>query len=155
MRQQTCAFRGYSSWNWIQFLELDTVPTIPCIIYSEVEKSRGSHMHLPATLNIAKLTNSSRPARLIAVLRSTDEINIAFCPQYLLLYAFRAFSSSFSFFKKVEKNKKFIRSRRWEVWFCSILGVPIPALIGPPQQCTCNVFRYDSYGDHLQTCQVK
>jgi hypothetical protein len=43
----------------------------------------------------------------------------------------------------------------WEVWFCSTLGVPIPALIGPPQQCACNDFRYDSYGDHLQTCQVK
>jgi hypothetical protein len=43
----------------------------------------------------------------------------------------------------------------WEVWFCSTLGVPIPALIGPPQQCACNSFRYDSYGDHLQTCQVK
>ena len=43
----------------------------------------------------------------------------------------------------------------WEVWFCSSLGVPIPALIGPPQQCTCNAFQYDMYGDHLQTCQVK
>ncbi len=28
----------------------------------------------------------------------------------------------------------------WEVWFCSILGVPIPELIGPSQWCTCNVF---------------
>ena len=28
-----------------------------------------------------------------------------------------------------------------EVWFCSSLGVPIPALIGPPQQCACNTFR--------------
>jgi hypothetical protein len=43
----------------------------------------------------------------------------------------------------------------WEGWFCSSLGVPIPALIGPPQQCACNVFHYDSYGDHLQTCQTK
>jgi hypothetical protein len=43
----------------------------------------------------------------------------------------------------------------WEVWFCSSLGVPIPVLIGPPQQCACNVFHYDSYGDHLQTCQTK
>ncbi len=42
----------------------------------------------------------------------------------------------------------------WEVWFCSSLGVPIN-LIGPPQQCASNVFRYDSYGDRLQTCQVK
>ena len=31
----------------------------------------------------------------------------------------------------------------------------IPALIGPSQQCACNVFHHDSFGDHLQTCQVK
>ena len=44
----------------------------------------------------------------------------------------------------------------WEVWFGSTLRVPIPVLIrlrpggpikliGPPQQCVCNSFRYDSY----------
>ena len=38
--------------------------------------------------------------------------------------------------------------------FCSSLGVPIPVLIGPPQQCVCNDFHYDLYGDHLQTCQA-
>jgi hypothetical protein len=27
--------------------------------------------------------------------------------------------------------------------------------MGPPQQCACNVFHRDIYGDHLQTCQVK
>jgi len=43
----------------------------------------------------------------------------------------------------------------WEVWFCSTLGVPIPDVIGPSQQCVCNAFTYDSFGDHLQTCQVK
>jgi hypothetical protein len=43
----------------------------------------------------------------------------------------------------------------WETWFSFNLGVPIPALIGPPQQCTCNTFHYDSYGDHLQTCQTQ
>ena len=26
----------------------------------------------------------------------------------------------------------------WEVWFWSSLGVPIPASIGPPQQCACS-----------------
>ena len=35
----------------------------------------------------------------------------------------------------------------WEVWFCPSLGVPIPALTGPLQQCACNAFHYDSYGD--------
>jgi hypothetical protein len=30
----------------------------------------------------------------------------------------------------------------WEVWFCSTLGVPIPALIGPSQWCACNAFDY-------------
>jgi hypothetical protein len=43
----------------------------------------------------------------------------------------------------------------WEVWFSSTLGVSIPELIGPSQGCTCNVFHYDLFGDHLQTCRVK
>ena len=43
----------------------------------------------------------------------------------------------------------------WEVWFCSTLGVTIPALIGPSHRWSCNVFHYDSFGDHFQTCQVK
>ncbi len=43
----------------------------------------------------------------------------------------------------------------WEVWSCSTLGVPIPALIGPSQQCASNSFHHDSFGDHLQTWKVK
>jgi hypothetical protein len=43
----------------------------------------------------------------------------------------------------------------WEVWFYSTIGVPIPTLIGPSQQCVCNSFQHDSFGDHLQTCKVK
>ncbi len=43
----------------------------------------------------------------------------------------------------------------WEVWFCSTLGVPIPTLIGPSQWCGCEYFHFDSFGHHLQTCQVK
>jgi hypothetical protein len=43
----------------------------------------------------------------------------------------------------------------WEVWFCSTIGVPIPTLIGPSQQCTWNSFHHNSFGDHLQTCKVK
>ncbi len=43
----------------------------------------------------------------------------------------------------------------WEVWFSSTLGVPIPVLFGPSQECVDKVFLYDSYGDHLQTCQTK
>ena len=38
---------------------------------------------------------------------------------------------------------------------CSSLGVPTPALLGPPQQCACNAIPYDPFGDHLQTCQTK
>ena len=34
-------------------------------------------------------------------------------------------------------------------------GVSIPTLIGSSQWCACNAFHYDSFGDHLQTCQVK
>jgi hypothetical protein len=39
----------------------------------------------------------------------------------------------------------------WEVWFCSTIGLPIPALIGPSHQCASNSFHHDSFGDHLQT----
>jgi hypothetical protein len=28
-------------------------------------------------------------------------------------------------------------------------------LLGPPHQCARRVFRYDTYGDHLQTCQTQ
>ncbi len=31
----------------------------------------------------------------------------------------------------------------------------IPTLVGSSQRCACNAFHYDSFGDHLQTCQVK
>ena len=41
----------------------------------------------------------------------------------------------------------------WETWFCSSLGVPIPALLANPQQCPCRQFRFNPYGDHIQTCQ--
>ena len=44
---------------------------------------------------------------------------------------------------------------QWEALICSSLGVPTPALLGPPQQCACNAFAYDPFGDHLQTCQTK
>jgi len=75
-------------------------------------------MHLPATLNIAKLTNSSRAARFIAVLRSTDEINIAFCPHYLLLNAFEAFSSSrFVFFLKKRTDLRSQKKNRLHLIF--------------------------------------
>ena len=40
----------------------------------------------------------------------------------------------------------------WEAWFCSTLGVPIPALVENPRSCACQHF--DIYGDHLQTCQL-
>jgi hypothetical protein len=43
----------------------------------------------------------------------------------------------------------------WETWFCSSLGVPIPALIAPPQQYACNVFHYDTGGNHLQKFQTQ
>ncbi len=43
----------------------------------------------------------------------------------------------------------------WKVLFCSTLGVSIPTLIGSSQWCVCNAFQYDSFGDHLTTCQVK
>ncbi len=33
--------------------------------------------------------------------------------------------------------------------------MPTPVLLGPAQQCGCNAFAYDTFGDHLQTCQTK
>jgi hypothetical protein len=59
----------------------------------------------------------------------------------------------FSHIKRRTNDDRFPLSL-WEVWFCSTLGVPIPALIGPSEQCACNAFHYDSFGDHLQICQV-
>ncbi len=44
---------------------------------------------------------------------------------------------------------------QWETLIFSSLGVPTPALLGPSQQCACNAFVYDLFGDHLQTCQTK
>ena len=34
------------------------------------------------------------------------------------------------------------------------LPLTLTFLIGPSQQCTCNSFHYDTYGDHLQTFQT-
>ena len=36
----------------------------------------------------------------------------------------------------------------------SCLGVPSPVLLTNPQQCPCRQFRFDPYGDHIQTCRV-
>ena len=54
-------------------------------------------------------------------------------------------------------DDRFVRfsSTMWESFFCCSLGVTTPALIGPSQQCACNTFHYDTFGDHLQTCQTK
>ena len=46
---------------------------------------------------------------------------------------------------KSRTNEDRLSLSLWEVWFSSILGVPIPALFGPPQPCSCNTFHYDSY----------
>ncbi len=46
-------------------------------------------------------------------------------------------------------------SPQWASFLCSSLRVPTPFLLGPPQQCPCNAFSYDIFGDHLQTCQPK
>ena len=41
------------------------------------------------------------------------------------------------------------------LFFYSSLGVPTPVLLGPAQQCVCNAFSYEIFGDHSQTCQTK
>ena len=33
--------------------------------------------------------------------------------------------------------------------------MPNPVLLGPDQQCECNTFTFDTFGDQLQTCQTK
>ena len=52
-------------------------------------------------------------------------------------------------------QKNLVSKPLLETWFCSSLGVPIPDLARPPQhqQYSCQHFRFDPYGDHLQTCQ--
>ena len=59
-----------------------------------------------------------------------------------------------SHIKRRSHDDCFLASQ-WEALICSSLGVPTPALLGPPQQCACNAFAYDPFGDHLQTCQTK
>ena len=59
-----------------------------------------------------------------------------------------------SHIKRRSNDDRFLASQ-WEALICSSLGVPTPALLGPPQQCACNAFAYDPFGDHLQTCQTK
>ena len=51
-------------------------------------------------------------------------------------------------------DDRFLTSQR-EALICSSLGVVTPALLGPSQQCVCNAFAYDPFGDHLQTYQTK
>ena len=54
---------------------------------------------------------------------------------------------------KCRTNDDRFSSSQWESFFWSSLGVPTPDLIRPPQQCVCNVFSHDTFGDHLQTSQ--
>ena len=56
---------------------------------------------------------------------------------------------------KRRTNDDLFSISQWESFFCSSLGVPTPALLGPAQQCACNDFSYDTYWDHSQTCQTK
>jgi hypothetical protein len=59
-----------------------------------------------------------------------------------------------SHIKRRSNDDRFSASQ-WESFICSSLGVPTPALLGQAQQCACNAFAYDTFGDHLQTCQTK
>jgi hypothetical protein len=52
---------------------------------------------------------------------------------------------------KCRSNDDSFLVSQWEDLICSSLGVPTPALLGPAQQYTCNVFAYEPFGDHLQT----
>jgi hypothetical protein len=56
--------------------------------------------------------------------------------------------------KSRSNHDRFPLPRR-ETWFWSTFGVPIPVLLGPPEQCVWRVFRYDIYGDHFQTWQTQ
>ena len=53
-----------------------------------------------------------------------------------------------SHIKRRSNDDRFSASQ-WEYFICSSLGVPTPALLGPAQQCACNAFAYDTFGDHL------
>ena len=72
-----------------------------------------------------------------------------FLPLLLFILADRARAPPFSlaFFLFCEE----LRTLLWETWFCSRCSTP--AQIGPPKQFYCRHFRFDPYGDHLQTCQ--
>ncbi len=59
-----------------------------------------------------------------------------------------------SHIKRRSNDDRFSASQ-WESLVCSSLGVPTPAFLGPAQQCACYAFSYDTFEDHLQTCQTK
>ena len=56
---------------------------------------------------------------------------------------------------KRRSNDDRFSATQWESFISSILGVVPLSLFGPVQQCSCNAFTYDTFGDHLQTCQIK
>ena len=56
--------------------------------------------------------------------------------------------------KSHTNDDRFSSSQREFFFWCG-LGVPTPTIRGPAQQCEYNVFSYDTFGDHLQTCQTK
>jgi hypothetical protein len=56
---------------------------------------------------------------------------------------------------KCRTNDDRFSASQWESFFFSSLGVPTPSLLGPAQQCASNAFSYDTFGDHLQTCETK
>ena len=58
-----------------------------------------------------------------------------------------------SHIKRRNNDDRFSASQ-WESFFYSVLGVSTPVLIGPAQQCACDVFSYDTFGDDLQSCQT-
>ena len=77
--------------------------------------------------------------------------------EYVLVYATLMEIPARQFLSHIKRraNDDCFPLSLWEVWLCSTLGVQIPDLIGPLQQCPCNAFQINSFGDHLQTCQTK
>ena len=53
-----------------------------------------------------------------------------------------------------ERSEHFLQSL-CHVDFLLYPGRAHSVLLGPAQQCACNAFAYDTFEDHLQTCQTK
>lgn len=66
-------------------------------------------------------------------------------------FRFSCFHHSVRGFQKIKVSCGRFPLSLWEIWFCSSLGAPIPAVHGPPRHCGCRAFPFDTF----EACQTQ